>query len=102
MVVSVVLFVSLFVCVRAFSFENVYEDVSRDTIIHHESCHFYLTHRHEYLRQYLWYELFLYWFIQIIVGNKVLTHDLKIIYNLLLQEKNIKKEKKEKKIKELI
>ena len=36
------------VCEREFSFENVHVDISGN-IIHHESCHFYLTHRHEYL-----------------------------------------------------
>ena len=49
MVISFVLFACLFVCVRAFSFETIHEE---NTIIHHESCQIYLTHRHEYLRQY--------------------------------------------------
>ena len=81
----------LFVCVtawvREFSFENVHEDVSWNTI-HHES------------RIYL-HELFLYWLIEIIVKDKTLTQWLKKLH-LFLQEKNIKKEKKEKRIKELI
>ena len=47
----------------------------------------------------VWAILFKYWLIQRI---KSLHTDLKIIYNLLLQEKNIKKERKEKRIKELI
>ena len=52
-------------------------------------------------RQYLKYELFLYWPIEVIVKDKALKQWLKK-FHLFLQEKNIKKETNEKRIKELI
>ena len=95
--VVVVLFVCLCdcVCERVFFWECTcrrFVKYNSSWVTNIFTCRQYLNER---------YELFLYWPIEIIVKDKALTQWLKKLH-LFLREKNIKKETKEKRIKELI